>query len=65
MITAEEIKQLRNYLELSQEGFAHRLGVSFQTIHRWESGKSKPYPLAIKALEQLKLEIEQKGVKTE
>ena len=27
---------------MSQEAFAQALGVSFTTVNRWESGKSKP-----------------------
>lgn len=39
---AEKIKQIRQKGLLSQEAFAKELGVSFATINRWESGKTKP-----------------------
>ena len=33
-------------MNLSQQDFADRLGVSFSTVNRWENGKSKPTKLA-------------------
>ena len=39
---SEKIKQIRQQHFLSQEAFAKELGVSFATVNRWESGKSKP-----------------------
>ncbi len=39
---AEEIKQIRCKSLLSQEAFAKILGVSFTTVNRWETGKSRP-----------------------
>ena len=39
---AEAIKQIRCKSLLSQEAFAKMLGVSFTTVNRWETGKSKP-----------------------
>lgn len=39
---SEKIKQIRQQRFLSQEAFAKELGVSFATVNRWESGKSKP-----------------------
>ncbi len=38
----EEIRALREQLELTQEVFAQILGVSFATANRWENGKSEP-----------------------
>lgn len=37
-----DIKIIRQKSLLSQEAFAQCLGVSFTTVNRWESGKSKP-----------------------
>lgn len=39
---AEDIKKLRKKLFLSQEDFANELGISYATVNRWETGKSKP-----------------------
>lgn len=48
-----EIKEIRDKLGLTQEALAHILGVSFQTINRWERGLYKPSPLALEKLKQL------------
>ncbi len=37
-----DIKAIRKKCFLSQETFAKELGVSFATVNRWESGKTKP-----------------------
>jgi transcriptional regulator with XRE-family HTH domain len=42
MDTAERIKQARLRLGYSQEGFSRELGVSTQTVSRWERGKNVP-----------------------
>ena len=38
----DDIKMIRHKCLLSQKDFADALGVSFATISRWESGKTKP-----------------------
>jgi DNA-binding transcriptional regulator YiaG len=42
----EQVKDVRQQLQLSQEELAHALGVSFATVNRWENGKSAPSKLA-------------------
>ncbi len=37
-----DLRELRQKHFLSQEAFAKELGVSFATVNRWESGKTKP-----------------------
>lgn len=46
---AEEIKQAREALQLTQDQWAKRLGVSTRTISRWESGEVEPNTAAQKA----------------
>lgn len=48
---AEKVKYVRTMLKLSQEDFAHELGVSFATINRWENGSYNPSRLAKKAFD--------------
>lgn len=48
---ADKIKFVRSELELSQEELAHKIGVSFATINRWENEAYKPSRLAQKAFE--------------
>jgi DNA-binding transcriptional regulator YiaG len=50
MSCAEEIKKIRQKSFLSQEAFARELCVSFSSVNRWESGKSKPNLSAMKKL---------------
>lgn len=54
-----DIKELRMKLGLSQEQLAQKLGVSFVSVNRWENGKSKPSALAIKALKDLEMEVQE------
>lgn len=49
------VKEIRRRLGLSQERFAQFLGVSLQSVRRWESGLTRPLPiisLRLKELEQ-------------
>lgn len=48
------IKELRKQLQLTQEGLARKLGVSWSTVNRWERGLGEPSPLAREKLENLK-----------
>ncbi len=48
-----EVRRLRDQLGLTQEQFGDRLGVSTITVHRWESGQSRPRRLAVEKLAQL------------
>lgn len=49
---SENIKQIRKQLFLSQEALAKDLGVSFATVNRWESGKTKPTYKTLKLLDE-------------
>lgn len=42
MTYAKAIKELRKKMILTQTEFADLLGVSFQSINRWEKGKHEP-----------------------
>jgi DNA-binding transcriptional regulator YiaG len=44
------VKEIRCYLNMSQEQLAKELHVSFATVNRWENGKNAPSMLAKKAL---------------
>jgi HSP20 family protein len=50
----KQIKGLRLELGLSQEKFAQLLGVSLQTVRRWEEGLTKPLPILNLKLEELR-----------
>lgn len=50
MTYSAEIKKIRQKCFLSQEVFGRELGVSFSSINRWESGKTKPNMSAMKKI---------------
>lgn len=47
------VRETRQRLNLSQAKFAAKLGVSFQSVNRWENGRTKPLPMALKQIELL------------
>lgn len=57
----ELIRELRGHLSMTQEQFAAKLGVTFPTINRWENGRAKPSPLALKQIKDLLQELGGKG----
>ena len=58
---SELVKEVRKQLNLSQERLAHKIGVSFATINRWENGKSAPSRLARNQFDLLCRELQNKG----
>jgi putative transcriptional regulator len=52
-MTPEIIRAIREALGISQEAFARRVGVAYNTVNRWEKGKSLPKssPIIEKVLE--------------
>ncbi|QDX23785.1 DUF3883 domain-containing protein [Pandoraea pnomenusa] len=53
-MSPEQIRQLRKELDLTQQHFAERLGVSFVTLNRWENGQSKPSAMGLTKLRELR-----------
>lgn len=47
------IRRIRSELGLSQERFAHLLGVSVQSVRRWEGGLVRPLPVIAAKLEDI------------
>ncbi len=60
---AEEIKKLRKSFGMTQEDFAHELGVTFATVNRWENQKAIPSRLALKVLEDLRKKVDKPSAK--
>lgn len=50
---SQEVRTLRGRLSLSQEELAAKLGVSFATVNRWETGKAKPQAAKLDKLRAL------------
>ena len=55
------IREFRQRTGLTQEKFAAKLGVTFPTINRWEIGRARPSPLALKQIEDLLRDLGEKG----
>ena len=55
------VRELRDRMGLTQEKFAAKLGVTFPTINRWENGRAKPSPLALKQIEELLCDVGERG----
>lgn len=47
------VKKIRRVLDLTQEEFAHRLGVTICTVSRWENDKTTPSRLAKMRLQEI------------
>ena len=50
---ANKIRQCRDIKGWTQEQLSRNLGVSLNTVQRWESGKTRPSPLAIEKLQEI------------
>ena len=54
---AKMIRNLRAKLGLTQEQFAAKVGVTWSTVNRWENGRGKPSPLALRRIEEMRTEV--------
>ncbi len=50
---ASPIHELRHRLNMTQEEFAHAIGVTVSTVNRWENGHIEPSRLARRAMDGL------------
>ncbi|MEH2122312.1 helix-turn-helix domain-containing protein [Nostoc sp.] len=55
------IRELRQQLNLSQEKFAAKLGVSLRTVNRWENGSTVPSQMALKLIEEMLQKMGESG----
>jgi non-specific serine/threonine protein kinase len=55
--TARRLRRLRTSLDLSQEQLARRLGVSFATVNRWETGRTAMSTRAARALAEFEAQV--------
>jgi DNA-binding transcriptional regulator YiaG len=54
-------EEARKRLGLTQLQFAKTLGVSFQSVNRWERGRTKPLPIVLKQIEVMVKEMGDRG----
>ena len=59
---ANQVKNVRTQLEMSQKKLANALGVSFATINRWENSRNEPSQLAKNLMRQM---MEKQGITEE
>lgn len=59
------VRRLRRDLNLTQEQFGERLGVSVITIHRWETGQSRPRRLAIARLQEMEADHARRAARSQ
>ncbi|MBN2031603.1 helix-turn-helix domain-containing protein [bacterium] len=52
-MNSHDVKKIRLSLHLTQEEFAHCLGVTLCTVSRWENNRSSPSRLALKQIQRL------------
>ena len=55
------VRETRQRQRLTQEQFALKLGVSYQSVNRWENGRTKPLPLALKQIKRMVLRMGNRG----
>ena len=55
------VRDLRERTGITQEKFVAKLGVTSPTINRWENGRAKPSPLALKQIEDLARGLGERG----
>jgi DNA-binding transcriptional regulator YiaG len=62
MLTKEQIRELRDALELSVYDFAKKLGVSIDAVYRWERGQRHPSWRQMQKLNKMWAEAERRGL---
>ena len=52
------VKELRHRLDLTQEQFAQKVGVTYSTVNHWENGKRVPLPFLVMRLLEMRKELD-------
>jgi transcriptional regulator with XRE-family HTH domain len=60
----ELIRELRQRLDLTQEQFAQKVGVTYSSVNHWENGKRVPLPFLVKRLVEMKEELDSQDAKS-
>ena len=55
--TTKTLREVRTALDLTQEQFAAKSGVTVSAVNRWENDKDKPSPLAMLRIKKLQQKI--------
>jgi len=59
--TGSPVSELRRRLKMTQEEFAHAIGVTVSTVNRWENGHIEPSRLARRAMDGLAAQVQAVG----
>lgn len=52
-MTSEQIRRARTDLGMTQQEFAHEIGVSMTSVMNWESGRTRAQKIACRAITAL------------
>jgi predicted transcriptional regulator len=52
------LRELRQWLDLIQEQFVQKVGVTYSIVHHRENGKRIPLPFLVKRLVEMKAELD-------
>ncbi|MBD1838869.1 helix-turn-helix transcriptional regulator [Coleofasciculus sp. FACHB-501] len=55
------VRETRFRLGLTQAQFAEKLGVSFQSVNRWENKRTKPLPIVLRKIEEVLRQMGDRG----
>ena len=53
----ELVKRIRKHLNLTQEQFAQKVGVTYSTVNNWENGKRNPQPFLLNRLLEIEADL--------
>ena len=54
------VRRLRKRMRLTQEQFAHKVGVTFSTVNQWENGRRRPQPYLLKRLLEMEISLDRR-----
>ena len=57
----DRVKKVGANLGLRHQQFAAKVGVTWSTVNRWENGRGKPSPLAVRRIEELQDEAKREA----
>ncbi len=57
------VKELRRRLDLTQEQFAQKVGVTYSTVNHWENGKRAPLPFLVRRLVEMREELDPRAAR--
>lgn len=58
---ADLVREIRQRLGLTQTQLAQELGVSYQSVNRWENERNMPLPMVLKLLERMLRQMDDRG----